>query len=121
MVDLAEQNTNAYTAMREIAQRQEISLKYLEKILPSLVSGGLIEGIHGKGGGYRLKRPPEEITAWEILRLSEGDLAPVSCVSCDADPCSRTAECRTRPMWDELNTIVRRYLDGVTLADLMKN
>ena len=121
MVDLAERDANGYTAMREIAQRQEISLKYLEKILPSLVSGGLIEGVHGKGGGYRLKRPPEEITAWEILRLSEGDLAPASCLSCDADPCSRTAECRTRPMWDRLNEIVTRYLDGVTLADLMKN
>ena len=121
MVDLAEQSRDSYTAMREIARRQEISLKYLEKILPSLVSGGLIEGVHGKGGGYRLKRPPEEISAWEILRLTEGDLSPVSCVSCDADPCSRTAECRTRPMWNELNDLVMRYLDGVTLSDLTKN
>ena len=89
MVDLAEQGTDAYTAMREIAQRQEISLKYLEKILPSLVAGGLIEGVHGKGGGYRLKRPPEQITAGDILRMTEKDLSPVSCVSCGADPCSR--------------------------------
>ncbi len=120
MIDLAEHSGPDYVAMREIAQRQEISLKYLEKILPSLVSGGLIEGVHGKGGGYRLTRPPEDITAGQILRLTEGDLSPVACLACDSDACQRTAECRTRPMWAELNAIVNRYLDGVTVADLMK-
>lgn len=121
MIDLAEHGGTDCVAMREIAARQEISLKYLEKILPSLVSGGLIEGTHGKGGGYRLLRQPEDITAGEVLRLTEGDLSPVACLTCDADPCSRTAECRTRPMWTQLNNLINRYLDGVTLADLMQH
>lgn len=120
MIDLAEHGATDYVAMREIAARQGISLKYLEKILPSLVSGKLISGVHGKGGGYRLTRPPEEITVGEILRLTEGDLSPAACLTCDPDPCARTADCRTRPLWTELNSLVNRYLDSVTIADLMR-
>ncbi len=121
MTDLAERDAGTYTAMREIAQRQEISLKYLEKILPALVSGGLIEGVHGKGGGYRLRRTPEQITAGEILRLTEGDLSPVSCVSGGDGGCRRLGDCRTHPLWEGLNDAVNRYLDGVTLADLTRH
>ena len=121
MIDLAEHGEADYVAMREIAARQGISLKYLEKILPALVAGKLIEGVHGKGGGYRLTRPPEEITAGQILRLTEGDLSPVACLACDADPCDRTNQCRTRPMWTELNSLINRYLDGVTVASLMQS
>jgi Rrf2 family protein len=119
MIDLAEHMDGGYTAMKEVAQRQEISLKYLEKILPVLVSNKLIGGVHGKGGGYKLTRRPEEYTVGEVLRLTEGDLAPVACLDCSAQPCTRTADCRTRPMWDKLNGIINRYLDGVTIADLM--
>ena len=120
MVDLAEHGDSGYIPMKEVAQRQEISLKYLEKILPLLVAGKLVEGIHGKGGGYRLTRSPGEYTIGEILKLTEGDLAPVSCLDCNTGECSRSATCRTLPMWNELNRRTLEYLDSVTIADLMK-
>ena len=120
MVDLAEHGDSGYIPMKEVAQRQEISLKYLEKILPLLVAGKLVEGIHGKGGGYRLTRSPKEYRIGEILRLTEGDLAPVSCLECNTGECSRSATCRTLPMWNELNRRTLEYLDSVTIADLMK-
>ena len=120
MIDLAEHDDGAYIPMKEVAQRQAISLKYLERILPILVSAKLVEGLHGKGGGYRLTRKPEDYRISEILRLTEGDLAPVACLECNAEKCKRTAECRTLPMWMELNRRVNEYLDSVTIADLMK-
>lgn len=120
MIDLAEHDDGAYIPMKEVAQRQDISLKYLERILPILVSAKLVEGLHGKGGGYRLTRKPEDYRISEILRLTEGDLAPVACLECNAERCKRTAECRTLPMWMELNRRVNEYLDSVTIADLMK-
>ena len=120
MIDLAEHDDGAYIPMKEVAQRQDISLKYLERILPILVSAKLVEGLHGKGGGYRLTRKPEDYRISEILRLTEGDLAPVACLECNAEKCKRTAECRTLPMWMELNRRVNEYLGSVTIADLMK-
>ena len=120
MIDLAEHDNGGYIPMKEVAQRQGISLKYLERILPILVSAKLIEGIHGKGGGYRLTKKPEEYRIGDVLRLTEGDLAPVACLECNADKCHRTVECRTLPMWMELNRRVNNYLDSVTIADLMK-
>ena len=120
MIDLAEHDDGAYIPMKEVAQRQDISLKYLERILPILVSAKLVEGLHGKGGGYRLTRKPEDYRISEILRLTEGDLAPVACLECNAEKCKRTAGCRTLPMWMELNRRVNEYLDSVTIADLMK-
>ncbi|MDY4220967.1 MAG: RrF2 family transcriptional regulator [Candidatus Faecousia sp.] len=119
MIDLAEHGDGTYLPMKEVAQRQDISLKYLEKILPLLVAAKLVEGIHGKGGGYRLTRLPEHYTMGEILRLTEGDLAPVACLECNGQ-CARTADCRTLPMWSELNRRINEYLDSVTIADLMK-
>lgn len=120
MIDLAEHDDGVYIPMKEVAQRQDISLKYLERILPILVGAKLVEGLHGKGGGYRLTRKPEDYRISEILRLTEGDLAPVACLECNAEKCKRTAECRTLPMWMELNRRVNEYLDSVTIADLMK-
>ena len=120
MIDLAEHDDGAYIPMKEVAQRQDISLKYLEKILPQLVAAKLVEGQHGKGGGYRLTRAPENYPIGEILRLTEGDLAPVACLECGAEACKRTADCRTLPMWSELNRQINDYLDSVTIADLMK-
>lgn len=119
MVDLAEHNDGGYTAMKEVAERQDISLKYLEKILPLLVSAKLIEGVHGKGGGYKLTRSPDKYPIGEILRLTEGSLAPVACLECSAEPCERTSDCRTLPMWTKLSSIINDYLDSVTIADLM--
>jgi Rrf2 family iron-sulfur cluster assembly transcriptional regulator len=120
MIDLAEHTAEGYIPMKDVAQRQDISLKYMEKILPSLVKDGLIEGVHGRSGGYRLTRSPEKYPVGEILRLTEGELVPVACMERDAEPCRRTADCRTRPMWSRLGEIVGEYLDSVTIADLMR-
>lgn len=119
MLELAENESSEYVAMKKIAEKQEISLKYLERILPVLTQNQIIEGIHGKGGGYRLTRKPEEYRIGDILRLTEGDLAPVSCLECGNEPCPKSSECRTLPMWTKLRDIIGDYLDSVTLADLM--
>lgn len=120
MIDLAEHSNGKYMAMKSVAERQEISLKYLEKILRLLVSANLVEGVHGKGGGYRLTRAPQDYSVCEILKLTEGSLAPVACLECGAEKCKRAGECRTLPMWTELNRLVNGYLENITLADLMK-
>ena len=120
MIDLAENADGTYLAMKEVAQRQGISLKYLERILPLLVDGGLVEGLRGKGGGYRLTREPEDYPVGEILRLTEGDLAPVPCLEKGARPCERAAGCKTLPLWKDLNDLVNGFLDSKTLADLMQ-
>ena len=120
MIDLAEHADEGCLPMKEVAQRQSISLKYLEKIMPLLVAAKLVTGTHGKRGGYRLTRSPRDYPIGEILRLTEGDLAPVACLECNAEKCVRTADCRTLPMWSELNRRVNEYLDSVTIADLMK-
>lgn len=119
MIDLAEHRSDKYVPLKEVAQRQDISEKYLENILKVLVQNGLLAGLRGKGGGYRLTRSPERYTVSDILLLTEGSLAPVSCLEPNASPCARMAECRTYSMWDELNTIIRNYFDHITLADLM--
>jgi len=120
MIDMAEHGDGGYIAMREIAARQQISLKYIERILPVLVSAKLVEGVHGKGGGYRLTKSPSEYKVGDILTLTEGTLAPVACLECDAGACDRSADCRTLPLWKELGSRISDYLDSVTLADLMK-
>lgn len=119
LLDLAEHNNGSYIPMKEVAARQEISLKYIEKIMPSLKSSGLIDSVHGIGGGYRLTRPPEQYTLWEILKLVEGDLAPVSCLQDNAPVCHRAAECRTLSVWQGYYDLTREYFSGITLADLM--
>lgn len=120
MIDLAEHSTSEYIPMKDVAERQNISLKYLERILPVLVKNNLIEGVHGKGGGYKLTREPQNYSVGEILRLAEGDLAPVSCLECNAEPCENTADCRTRPLWDKLHCLINDFLDSVTIDELMK-
>lgn len=119
MIDLAEKGEEEYIPMKTIAERQGISLKYLERILPVLTKNGLIEGVHGKGGGYRLCRDPKDYRVGEILRLTEGDFAPVSCLEKGAQPCHRSGECRTLSMWKELGALIDGYFDGITLQDLM--
>lgn len=118
LIDLAENGNGDYIAMKKIAERQGISLKYLERILPVLTQNGIIEGVQGKGGGYRLTRTPKEYKVGEILRLTEGDLAPVSCLQCGAEPCEKRSECRTFPMWMKLHGMIGDYFDSITLADL---
>lgn len=118
MIDLAEQQRTDYIPLKEIVKRQNISQKYLESIMTILSKNGFIEALHGKGGGYRLNRDPADYRIGEILRLTEGTLAPVSCLEEGAKPCEHVTECRTLPLWTRLNEIVNDYLDSVTLADL---
>lgn len=118
LIDLAE-HPGGYVPMREVAARQDISLKYIEKILPNLVSGGFVEGVHGKGGGYRLARDPSTVSVLDVLLLAEGDLAPVSCLSCGAAPCPRAAYCKTLPMWKEYDKMTRDYFGKISIADLV--
>lgn len=120
LVDLAEHVGDGYIPMKTIADRQGISLKYLEQIVPALSKNGFIEGVHGKGGGYRLVKAPEDCRVGDVLRLTEGDLAPVACLECGAKPCERVYKCKTYPMWTEFYRIVNEYFDGKTLADIVK-
>ncbi|MGN0158240.1 MAG: RrF2 family transcriptional regulator [Brotaphodocola sp.] len=119
MIDLAEHQTGEYIPLKEIAQRQEISEKYLESILKSLVQNRMLTGLRGKGGGYRLTKAPEEYTISSILQLTEGTLAPVACLDLNPADCPRMAECRTLPMWKKLDKLINEFFDGITLADLM--
>ena len=121
MLDLAENSDGAYVAMKEVAERQQVSLKYLERILPLPVEQKLVEGVRGKGGGYRLTREPDEYPVGEILRATEGDLAPVACLEKGAKPCPRAKGCKTLPMWKELDELICNYLDNKTLADLLED
>ena len=121
MLDLADHGgVGGYVPMKDVAARQDISLKYLEKIMPLLTAARLVEGLHGKGGGYRLTRPPEDYRMWDILRLTEGDLAPVACLGSGATPCPRSAGCRTLGRWEEYYRLTREYCSGITLADLLR-
>lgn len=120
MSDLAEHPQEGYIPLKEIAQRQEISEKYLEAIIKILVKSRLLTGVRGKGGGYKLTRAPEQYTVGEILRLTEDSLAPVACLETDAEVCSRAAACRTLPLWKGLAQVINEYLNGITLADLIR-
>lgn len=120
MIDLAERKGDGYIPMKDVAERQQVSLKYLERILPVLTKNALVEGVQGKGGGYRLCREPSDYTVGEILRLTEGDLAPVACLECGAAPCDRAADCRTLSMWTEFHNMTNAYFDSKTLVDLMR-
>lgn len=120
IIDLAENSADGLIPMHEVAKRQGISLKYLERILPELVSGKLVEGVHGKGGGYRLTKKPEEISVAEVLKLTEGDIAPVACLEDNAVACDRIEDCRTLPVWKGLNDRINEYLESVKVSDLMK-
>lgn len=119
LVDLAQHREDGFVPMKEVAQRQDISLKYLERILPVLTRNGFVTAVQGKGGGYRLAKAPEDCSLGEVLRLTEGDLAPVACLSRDAAPCPRSSDCATHPLWTEFYRTVNRFFDEKTLADLL--
>ena len=121
MIDLAEHQADGYIPLKTIAERQEISEKYLESIIKLLVKARLLSGLRGKGGGYQLTRPPEQYTVGDILRLTEESLAPVSCLEENADVCPRMAACRTLSLWQGLDAVIRTYLDNITIADLMRH
>lgn len=120
LLDLAENQNDGYIAMKNVAERQGLSLKYMERIMPVLSKNNYVEGVQGKGGGYRLSRAPKDYRVGDILRLAEGDLAPVGCLECGNAPCDRAGTCKTLPMWKEFHDLVNRYFDGITLEDLLK-
>ena len=120
LIDMAEHQSEGFVPLKEIAARQEISEKYLESIVKTLVQGGILTGLRGKGGGYRLNVSPEQCTVGRILRLTEGSLAPVACLDRNAAACPRMSFCRTLPMWQGLNRVVNDYLENYTVADLMR-
>lgn len=119
MLDLALNNTGENISIKAIAARQEISMKYLEQIISMLNRAGFVKSERGAGGGYRLAKAPGEYTVGMILRLTEGSLAPVSCVE-EAQQCSRYAECATVLVWEKLNEAINGVVDHITLADLVE-
>ena len=119
MIDLAEHQADGYIPLKVIAERQDISEKYLESILKSLVREKILTGLRGKGGGYRLAKPPERCTVGSILRLTEGSLAPVACLERSPMECERSAGCATLPVWQGLHKVICEYLDGITLQDIL--
>ena len=119
MIDLAEHASNGYIPLKEVAKRQDISEKYLEGILKVLVQNGLLDGLRGKGGGYKLTKAPEAYTVGSILNLTENSLTSVSCLDSDSKVCPRLPECRTIAMWQGLDKLIHDYFEGITLADLM--
>lgn len=119
MLELAQSQPDTYMPLPLIAQRQGISEKYLESIIAILSRAGLVDGLRGKGGGYRLTRPTADYSVGEILRLTEGSLAPVTCLEGAENPCPRAGECTTLPMWQKLDDLINTYLDGVSLSDLL--
>ena len=120
LIDMAEHQSAGYVPLKEIAQRQEISEKYLESIVKTLVKGGILTGLRGKGGGYRLSRSPDEVTVKSVLRMTGESLAPVACLEPGAAPCARAAECRTLQFWQGLDKRIGEYLEGFTISDLMQ-
>lgn len=120
LIDLAEKQKDGYITLKEAAERQEISEKYLESIVKDLVKDRFVEGVRGKGGGYRLARPADEINVLEVLQSTDGTLAPVACLAEGSEPCPRAAVCRTLPLWKGLDKVVSEYLGGFTVQDLVK-
>lgn len=121
MIDLAEHDEGGYIPMKEVAQRQQISLKYIEKIMPVLTKSEFVEGLHGKGGGYRLVKEPKEYRVGDILKATEGSLAPVSCLVCEEQECDRAEDCRTLFMWVKCKEMLEEYFNSITLSELMKS
>ncbi len=117
MVSLARRGQQGYVPLKELAETEEISLKYLESIMTALSKAGLVEGVHGKGGGYRLTRASEDYSVGEILRVTEGSLAPTACV--ENGSCPKIGHCATYPVWRKLDELINGFLDGVSLSELM--
>ena len=120
LVDLAENQGEGYITTHELAERQEVSQKYAERLMASLSHNNFVETAHGKHGGYRLAVEPGECRVSNVLRAMNEELAPVECLTCEPNKCQRAKECRTLPMWQKLGKVINNFFDGITLADLMK-
>ena len=121
MVHFAQRGGDEYIPLKEIAEAEGISQKYLESSMSVLSKAGFVDAVHGKGGGYRLNRRPEEYTIGSILKLTEGGLAVVSCTTQGASACSRKECCQAKPMWDRLDKMIDEFFEGITIADLLKD
>ena len=121
MVHFAMKGASDYIPLKEIAESENISQKYLESIMSVLSKAGFVDAVHGKGGGYRLNRSPDKYTVGSILKLTEGSLAAVSCTSQGPSACGRSACCQTKPMWEKLDSMIDEFFEGITLADLLEN
>lgn len=119
LIDLAEHQNCGYVALKDIADRQNISKKYLEQIIPILGKSDILKTTRGSQGGYKLSKSPDKYTVGEILRLTEGSLAPVDCLNQDPIECDRSGECATLPVWQGLNRVINEYLDSITLQDIL--
>ena len=119
LVDLAKHSDGRYVSLAEIADRENLSMKYLESIIAILNKGGMLESLRGKNGGYRLARSPEEYNISEILLLTEGTLAPVNCIMQSGVECEKAATCSTLPLWAGLDKVIDRYLSNITLEDII--
>ena len=120
MVYFVLHGSEEYIPLKEIAEAEGISQKYLESIMTTLSKGGFVDAVHGKGGGYRLNRKPEEYTVGSILKLTEGSLAPVSCTAQGPAACSRSSCCHALPMWEKLDRMIDTFFEGITLKDLLE-
>ncbi|MBR4697874.1 MAG: RrF2 family transcriptional regulator [Candidatus Methanomethylophilaceae archaeon] len=120
ILDLAENSTGSYVPLKEIAERQDISLKYMEAIMPNLVKAGLVSAIQGKGGGYILSKNIGEYTVGEVLKASEGSMVPVACLEGGFE-CPRSSICKTRKVWEKLDLMIDGYLDNLPLSDLLED
>lgn len=120
MVSFAQRGGEEYIPLKEIAEKEGISQKYLESIMTVLSKAGFVDAVHGKGGGYRLNRSPEQYTVGSILKLTEGSLSAVSCTAQGASACSRSECCNALPMWEKLDKMIDEFFEGITIADLLK-
>ncbi|MCL2029986.1 MAG: Rrf2 family transcriptional regulator [Oscillospiraceae bacterium] len=119
LLDLAEQKNNGYIALKDIAERQNISKKYLEQIVTLLNRSDILRANRGYQGGYMLAREPDQYTVGQILRITEGSLCPVACIENDPNPCERSRFCKTLPVWQGLENVINEYLDGITLQTIL--
>lgn len=120
LLDMAEHQQRGYVTLKDIAQRQEISKKYLEQIALVLSQAGILHGVRGHQGGYRLVGAPEDYTVYRILHATEGSLAPVACLDQSDNLCQRCEECLTLPVWEGLDRLIHQYLESITLKDVME-
>jgi Rrf2 family protein len=119
LLDLAEHQNDGFVALKEIAERQQISKKYLEQIVPVFNKSDILRTNRGFQGGYQLAKSPDKYTVGEILRLTEGSLSPVACLEHDPIECDRSGDCPTLPVWQGLYRVINEYLDGITLQDIL--
>ena len=120
IIDLAQNSNGNFIPMKDVAKRQEISLKYLEKILPILTKHKIVEGVHGKGGGYKLGKNIKKYKVIDILKLTEGELAPVTCLK-KGEHCKRKSHCKTVFMWNKFYDIINKFFGSITIDDLLND